>query len=162
MKKFISVVGLSAALLFTAGVSAELKVAIVDVVSVLQKMPQREVVSKKLDSEFEARAKALQEEEKKADSAAQKLNKEKMTLSATEKKKLEKVITSFQEKAKEFSLDYRKRENEEASKLLDKIQVAVDAVAKEGKYDLILKAEAALYATEATDVTGKVLDQVKK
>lgn len=162
MKKFISVVGLGAALLFTGVANAETKVAIVDVVSILQQMPQREAVGKALDSEFEARAKVLQEEEKKANDAAQKLKKDNMTLSASEKTKLENIIKGFENKAKEFSLDYRKRENEEANKLLVKIQEAVKAVAEKERYDLILKAEAAFYVTDAADITNKVLTQVKK
>jgi len=162
VKKIISVMGLSVALLFTGVANAETKIAIVDVVSVLQQMPQREAVSKTLDSEFEARAKVLQEEEKKANDAAQKLQKDGMTLSASEKTKLTNLIKAFEDKAKAFSVDYRKRENEEASKLLTKIQDAVVKVAEQEKYDLILKAEAAFYAVDAVDVTSKVLEQVKK
>lgn len=162
MKKIISVIGLSLALLFSGMAYADTKVAVVDVVSILQQMPQRESVSKALDAEFESRAKVLKEEEKKAYDANQRLQKEGMTLSASEKTKLANVIKAFEDKAKSFSADYRKRENEEASKLLTKIQDAVVKVAEQEKYDLILKAEAAFYAVDAVDVTSKVLEQVKK
>ena len=162
MKKIISVLSLSIALLFTGAVHAASKIAIIDVVSVLQQMPQREAVAKTLDAEFEKRAKALQDEELKANDAAQKIKKEGMTLSASEKTKLANIITAFEDKAKTFSMDYRKRENEEANKLLVKIQEAVTNVAKAEGYDLILKAEAAFYVTDAMDITDKVLAQVKK
>lgn len=161
MKNLVKVIGLSTVLLFSGLVAAETKVAIVDVMSVLQQMPQRETVGKALDKEFEARAKVLQKQEGDANAAAEKLKKDGMTLSSSEKTKLNKVISDFEDKAREFSLDYRKRENEEAGKLLAKIEDAVVAVAK-GNYDLVLKAEAAFYAVDSVDITDKVLDQVKK
>ncbi len=162
MKKIIYVIGMSVALLFTSIASAEVKIAVVDVMSILQRMPQRESVGKALDSEFEARAKALQADEKKAGESAARLKKDGVTLSASEKAKLTKTISDFESKAKAFSNDYRKRENEEAGKLLVKIQDAVKEIVNTEKYDLVLKAEAALYASDAVDISDKVLEKVKK
>ncbi|WP_392558384.1 OmpH family outer membrane protein [Orbus mooreae] len=162
MKKIVSIISLSLALLFTGTALAETKIAVIDVMSILQQMPERDKVGKTLDSEFEARAKGLQQEEKKANEAAQKLQKDGMTLSESEKAKLTKVIKAFQDKANTFSTDYRKRENEEANKLLVKIQDAVAKIAKEQKYDLILKAEAAFYVVDSVDITNQVLQQVNK
>lgn len=162
VKKIISVLGISAALLFTGMANAEVKIGVVDVMSVLQKMPQRETVGKALDKEFEARAKSLQEEEKKAGDAAARLKKDGLTLSASEKTKLNKTISDFENKAKAFSADYRKRETEEAGKLLTKIQEAVKDIVTTEKYDIILKAEATLSASDAVDITNKVLEKVSK
>ena len=161
MKKIISVLGLSVALLFIGVANAEIKIGVIDVMSVLQQMPQRETVGKALDKEFEARAKTLQQEEKKANEAAARLKKDGLTLSSSEKTKLNKTISDFENKAKAFSNDYRKRETEEASKLLTKIQEAVKKIVEEEKYDLILKAEATLSASDAVDITNKVLEKVK-
>lgn len=161
MKKIISVFGIGVALLFTSIAHAEVKIGVIDVMSVLQNMPQRKTVGEALDKEFDARAKSLQEEQKKAEAASARLKKDGLTLSSSEKAKLNKVISDFEAKAKSFSEAYRKRESEEASKLLLKIQDAVkDIVAKE-KYDIILKAEATLSASDAVDITSKVLEKVK-
>ena len=100
MKKIISVLGLSVALLFTGAANAEIKIGVIDVMSVLQQMPQRETVGKALDKEFEARAKTLQQEEKKANDAAARLKKDGLTLSSSEKTKLNKTISDFENKAK--------------------------------------------------------------
>ncbi|OCG07468.1 hypothetical protein A9G13_04310 [Gilliamella sp. wkB178] len=162
MKKIISILGVSAALLFTGMANAEVKIGVVDVMSVLQRMPQRETVGKALDKEFEARAKSLQEEEKKAGDASARLKKDGLTLSSSEKAKLNKTISDFENKAKAFSADYRKRESEEAGKLLMKIQEAVKDIETTEKYDIILKAEATLFASDAVDISDKVLDKVKK
>lgn len=162
MKKIIYVLGLSVALLFSTVAAAEQKIAIVDVVYILQQMPQRESVAKALDAEFETRGKALQAEEKKANDAAARLQKEGVTLATSEKAKLNGVITAFEEKAKTFSQDYRRRENEEVNKLVSKIQDAVKTIAKADGYNVVFKAEAAFFADDSANITEKVLAQVKK
>ena len=50
MKKIIYFLSVSTALLFASFVNAEVKIGVVDVMSVLQRMPQRESVGKALDS----------------------------------------------------------------------------------------------------------------
>ena len=162
MKKIISIISLSAALLYTGIANAEIKIGVIDVMSVLQQMPQREAVGKALDKEFETQIKSLQDQEEKAKNASARLKKDGPTLSASEKSKLNKTIADFESKAKDFSIKYRKRENEEAEKLLKQIQSAVKEIVATEKYDLILKAEAALSASDAVDITEKVLEKVKK
>nr|WP_255457071.1 MULTISPECIES: OmpH family outer membrane protein [unclassified Gilliamella] len=134
---------------------------VINVESVLERMPQRESVRKMLKNEFEARANSLQEEEKKSKEAIARLKKDGLTLSSSEKAKLNKVISDFESKADAFSVDYQKRQKEEAEKLFTKIQEAVkDIVATEG-YDVILSAGATLFASDAVDISDKVLEKVK-
>lgn len=161
VKKIISIIGLSVVILFSGMASAEVKIGVIDVMSVLQRMPQRETVGKALDKEFDSKIKSMQELETKAKDANARLKKEGPTLSASEKNKLNKTISDFESKAKAFSIEYRKRETEEAEKLLVKIQEAVKNIVATEKYDLILKAEAALSASDAVDITEKVLEKVK-
>ncbi|MWN05062.1 periplasmic chaperone for outer membrane proteins Skp [Gilliamella bombicola] len=161
MKKIIAVLGISAALLFAGFANAEVKLGVINVESVLERMPQRESVRKMLKNEFEARANSLQEEEKKSKEAIARLKKDGLTLSSSEKAKLNKVISDFESKADAFSVDYQKRQKEEAEKLFTKIQEAVkDIVATEG-YDVILSAGATLFASDAVDISDKVLEKVK-
>ncbi|OCG43476.1 hypothetical protein A9G35_09960 [Gilliamella sp. Choc5-1] len=162
MKKIISVLGVSLALLFSSFANAEVKIGVVDVMSVLQRMPQRESVAKALDSEFEARAKSLQADEKRASEAAARLKKDGLTLSSSEKSKLNKTISDFENKAKAFSADYQKRQKEEFGKLLTKIQEAVKDIVETEKYDIILNAETVLSASDAVNISDNVLEQVKK
>ncbi|OTQ32285.1 hypothetical protein B6D19_05905 [Gilliamella apicola] len=162
VKKIISVLSISVALLFTGIANAEIKIGVIDVMTVLQNMPQRETVGQALNKEFEAREKSLREEEKKASDAAARLKKDGLTLSSSEKTKLNKTISDFENKAQAFSTDYRKRESEEVGKLLAKIQEAVKNIVTTEKYDIILKAEATLSASDAVDITNKVLEKVKK
>jgi outer membrane protein len=162
VKKIIYALGLTIMLLTGSVFATEQKIAVVNVMYILQNMPERETVSKTLNSEFESRAKTLQSQEKKAQEAAQRLQKEGLTLSAGDKNKLKDIIASFEEKAKAFSQDYHKRENEEVNKLLGHIQQAVSTLVKQEHYTLVLKAEAAFYVNDTIDITEKVLEQVKK
>ena len=162
MKKIIFVVGISIALFFTGLANAEVKIGIIDVKSVMDRMPEREAIGKELNQKFEARAKELEKEDKLANDAAARLKKEGLTLSSSEKKELNKTITDFQNKAAAFANEYRESETKEASKLLTKIQEAVKAIVAEEKYDLILRVDTVLYASDAVDITDKVLEKVKK
>lgn len=162
MKKIISVFGISIALFFTSMVNAEVKIAVVDVISILQRMPQREVVDKVLEKEFEARTRSLQAEEKQANEATARLKRDGLTLSSSENSKLHKIVDDFESKARAYSNDFRKRQKEEVEKLLIKIQDAVKNVQTSENYDIILKVEAILYASDAVDITDKVLEKVKE
>ena len=162
MKKIMSVIGISIALFFTSFVYAETKIGIIDIKSVMDRMPEREAVGKALTQKFEARAKSLEAEEKLANDAAARLKKEGVTLSSSEKAKLSKTIADFQNKAAAFSNEYRESEAKEASQLLAKIQQAVKKIVAEEKFDLVLRADTVLYASDTVDITDKVLEKVKK
>ena len=158
----MSVIGISIALLFTSFVYAETKIGIIDIKSVMDRMPEREAVGKALTQKFEDRAKSLEAEEKLANDAAARLKKEGVTLSSSEKAKLSKTIADFQNKAAAFSNEYRESEAKEASKLLAKIQQAVKKIVAEEKFDLVLSADTVLFASDTVDITDKVLEKVKK
>jgi outer membrane protein len=162
VKKIISVIGISLALLFTGLANAEIKIGVINVRSVMERMPERETIIKELNQKFEARIKSLAQEEKAANAADARLKKEGLTLSPSEKAKLAKTISDFQKKATAFSEEYHENESKGVSKLLLKIQEAVNKIVAEEKYDLILKEEATLYTSDAVDITDKVLERVKK
>ena len=162
VKKIISVFGIIVALFFTSMVNAEVKIAAVDVMSVFQRMPQREIVGKALEKEFSAQIKSLQAEEKQASEANARLKKDGLTLSSSEKAKLGKIITDFEDNLNDYRIKFEKRESEEKGKLLTKIQGAVKDIVASEKYDIVLKAEALLFASDAVDITDKVLEKVKE
>ncbi|WP_159565841.1 OmpH family outer membrane protein [Budvicia diplopodorum] len=161
MKKWLCAAGLGLAMVASAGVQAADKVAVVDVMSILQKMPEREVIAKQLDTEFKARATALQSEEKAAQDKVKKLQTSGASMKAADRSKLEGEIKAFQEKANAFTQDSRRREAEEMNKLVAKVQAAVKTVADKEGYSVVIKADAAFYAAAETNITDKVLAQVK-
>lgn len=160
MKKLLCLASLGAALFSFSAFAAD-NIAVVDVMAVLQQMPQKEAVAKTLKGEFQSRADSLKNDEKKAKDTMQKLQKDGATMSAADRKKMQDILVKFDEKAEKFAQEYRRRENEEATKLLNRIQDAVKAVAKKDKLSIVLKAESVFYVGDAIDITDKVLKQVK-
>ncbi|GAB7198731.1 hypothetical protein OS12_01720 [Dickeya oryzae] len=75
MKKWLYAAGLGLTLAVSAGAQAADKIAVVNVSSIFQQLPQREAVSKQLENEFKGRAAELQSmerslQEKNAEAAA--------------------------------------------------------------------------------------------
>ena len=165
MKKWLCAAGLGLALAASAGVQAADKIAVVNVSSIFQQLPQRETVAKQLDSEFRGRASELQNMERDLQQKMQKLQRDGSTMKASERSKLEKSVMAqretFSSKAQAFEQDNRRRQMEERNKLLSRIQDAVKKVASDEGYDVVIDANAVAYAANAKDITADVLKQVK-
>ncbi|OSN06630.1 molecular chaperone [Lonsdalea iberica] len=165
MKKWLCAAGLGLALAASAGVQAADKIAVVNVSSIFQQLPQRETVAKQLDSEFRGRASELQNMERDLQQKMQKLQRDGSTMKASERSKMEKGIMAqreqFSTKAQAFDQDNRRRQMEERNKILSRIQDAVKSVASKQGYDIVIDANAVAYADNAKDITADVLKQVK-
>lgn len=153
------------ALAVSANVQAADKIAIVNVSSIFQQLPQRATVAKQLENEFKSRATELQSQERDLQSKMQKLQRDGSTMKASDRTKMEKDIMAqrdaFSQKAQAFEQDNRRRQAEERNKLLSRIQDAVRTVAKDKGYDLVIDANAVAYADSSNDITAQVLKQVK-
>ncbi|MEG2113923.1 MAG: molecular chaperone Skp [Hafnia sp.] len=165
MKKWLYAAGLGMALAVSANVQAADKIAIVNVSSIFQQLPQRATVAKQLENEFKSRATELQGQERDLQSKMQKLQRDGSTMKASDRTKMEKDIMAqrdaFSQKAQAFEQDNRRRQAEERNKLLSRIQDAVRTVAKDKGYDLVIDANAVAYADSSNDITAQVLKQVK-
>lgn len=165
LKKWLYAAGLGMALAVSANVQAADKIAIVNVSSIFQQLPQRATVAKQLENEFKSRATELQGQERDLQSKMQKLQRDGSTMKASDRTKMEKDIMAqrdaFSQKAQAFEQDNRRRQGEERNKLLSRIQDAVRAVAKDRGYDLVIDANAVAYADSSNDITAQVLKQVK-
>lgn len=165
MKKWLYAAGLGVAMAVSASVQAAEKIAIVNVTSIFQQLPQREAIAKQLENEFKSRATELQGMERDLQGKVQKLQRDGSTMKASERSKLEKDIMAqrdtFSQKAQSFEQDNRRRQMEERNKLLKRIQDAVSSVAKSKGYDLVIDANATAYFNSSDDITALVLKQVK-
>jgi outer membrane protein len=147
-------------LLASASVSAaDLKIGFVNVAKLLEKAPQAEKAKKDLEREFAPRDKKLVAEQKALKQMEEKLSKDAAVMSDEEKQKLDKEIINRKREAKrlqdEFREDFNLRRNEELTQLQKEIFEAIQSLAKEDKFDLLLT-DGVVYASEAVDVTGKV------
>ncbi|WP_192458097.1 molecular chaperone Skp [Musicola keenii] len=165
MKKWLSAAGLGLALAAAASVQAADKIAIVNVSSVFQQMPQRETVAKQLDNEFKGRASEVQSMERELQDRVQKYQRDASTMKASERSKAEKDLSVLRDqlntKGQALEQDSRRRQMEERNKILSRIQDAVKSVATKQGYDVVIDANAVAYADNAKDITADVLKQVK-
>ncbi|MBN3051772.1 molecular chaperone Skp [Pectobacterium brasiliense] len=165
MKKWLCAAGLGLALAASASVQAADKIAVVNVSSIFQQLPQRETVGKQLENEFKGRASELQSMENDLQSKMQKLQRDGSTMKASDRSKMEKDVMAqreqFSTKAQAFDQDNRRRQMEERNKILSRIQDAVKAVATKEGYDVVIDANAVAYVANAKDITADVLKQVK-
>lgn len=144
--------------------AAELKIGVVNAAAVLEQSPQKAQALARLEKEFSARSKSLEQKHKDLLAKQNKLTKDGAILGAEERQSKERALLSDQRDLKrlqdEYSEDLSIRRNEELRKLEKEIAQAIVALAKKESYDLVLY-QGVIYASERTDLTAKVLEQLK-
>lgn len=148
-------------------VAQELKIGVVSVSDVMQKYPQREQVVAKLKQEFDRRNQELIKLKKDLEGLQNKLDKDAAVITSNEAQEIQKKVIekrrTLRNLEEAFQEDATRREQEEAQKLLEKIGKIVDDLAKQEKYDLIIRREAApFYVSERVEVTQKVLNKLQE
>ncbi|MGF6561207.1 outer membrane protein [Erwinia aphidicola] len=165
VKKLLCAAGLGIALAVSAGAQAADKIAVVNVSSIFQQLPARATVAKQLENEFKGRATELQGMERDLQAKMQRLQRDGSTMKASDRSKMEKDVMAqreaFSTKAQAFEQDNRRRQMEERNKILSRIQDAVQKVADDEGYDVVIDQNAVAYAAKSKDITADVLKQVK-
>lgn len=166
MSRMLATSILISCLLITVGAySAELKVGYVQVEKILQDAPQTAESGKKLEREFGPRSQELDKMAKQIKDIEASLEKDGLTLTDSDRRSKERdaqnIKVEFQRKQRELREDINLRKNEELTSLQDRINKAVQAVAKTESYDLVMYSGVA-YATDKIDITDKVLKQLGK
>ena len=154
-------------LLFAFKVSAEetYKIGAINAIRVLEKSPQADIARKMIEDEFSPRDKELITEQKSIKKLEDKFRNDRAILSEQESVKLERDIISkkrdLKRKQDEFREDLNYRRNEEMVKIQKQIIQSIQKVAKDNEYDLVLS-EGVLYASPKTDMSGLIIDYLKK
>lgn len=185
MKKNLKLAAISLALVMASSLaSATENIAIVNGDYLFQNHPQRGVVAEKLLNEFksaqaevDALDKKIQEKlvaaNKKIDAKKAAYEKEKSKLRPADAQKREaeiqklindesaeinKLSGDLDAKLKKYRAEYAKRDSEEVAKLVENINEAVRAVAKEKKYTAVFnQGVAAFIADDSKNITEDVL-----
>lgn len=164
--KFLSRAAVAATLLFSTAAFAQQKIAVVDIQSVLQAMPQLTSIGQKIEEEFKDQITDVQRLQKDGEFYVEKLQRDAATMSEAEKEALQQQILEvrqeLQQKAQPLQQNIRSRENEERNKLLLQIKGAIDQVAETQKFDLVLNATAVPFADPSHDISEEVLAIVSK
>ncbi len=138
---------------------ADLKIGVVNIPAILEKSPMVEKARKRMEMEFSAREHQLSSLMKEIQSKEEKMTRDASVMSDSERSNLEKDIMNKKRDAKrsqqEFSEDINARRNEELAKFQRRIVEAIQAIAKDQNYDLVLH-DGVSYASDKIDVTSQV------
>tara|TARA_B100000767_G_C19751293_1_gene530921 strand:- start:1101 stop:1598 length:498 start_codon:yes stop_codon:yes gene_type:complete len=144
---------------------AEVKIGFVEVQKILKNAPQTVAANKKLEKEFTKRTAKLKKVVKTIKDKESAFRKNSMTMSEGERSKKQKEIQSLkidaQRTEREVREDIDLRRREEIAKVQKQVNVAVEKVAKEQGYDLVLY-QGVAYAGKKVDITSIVIKALGK
>lgn len=165
-KTLIAGAMLSSALLTTAVQAAEQKLGVVDVQGIVRSLPQFAEIAQIVTGEFKDQIQEVNTQSEEYNFLIQKLQRESATMSDADKATLEDQIIALQktlqEKTGPLQKDMQTREQEEQRKLLGLVMQAVEKIADEGKYDLVLNRSTTPFVKPEFDISQQVLEQVTK
>ncbi len=158
--------GLAGVLALSAAAQAgDYKIGVVQAVRVLEAAPQAEVAKKKLETEFSSRDKQLLGDQKALKTMEDRMAKDGAIMSETERARLERDVLNKRRDLKRTSDEFREdvnfRRNEEFGKIQKLIVEAIQQLAAEQKFDIVL-GEGVIFASKSVDVTDQVIERLKK
>ena len=149
------------ALIMTGTTALAENMAVVNVRALMAQAPQNELIKNTLQSEFGERTESLKKLEDEIKKLQSDLQTNEMTYSEQQKTEKARQIqakgSDYQLQGKALQEDIENRSKEEQGKLLFLIRKAIQKVADEGNYDMILSSDAVLYRKPGVDITEKVL-----
>ncbi|MCW8925653.1 MAG: OmpH family outer membrane protein [Xanthomonadales bacterium] len=146
----------------TPATAQQLRVGYVDMKQVLDNAPQVLAGREKLDLEFRPRNETIEFQERQVQSMEDRLAMGDMAEDA--RTRLERELREMRRNVNRQKEDLRDelsfRRTEEVQKLEDQINQAVEQIARDNGYDLILSSPV-VYADPSLDITQLVLDQLR-
>lgn len=144
---------------------AEFKIGFINIAQVMAESPQAEKAEKDIEREFSPRKNRLDSARTEIQSMEDKLNRDAAVMSDSERNKMQIEIQKKIREAKRTEDDLREdlniRRNEILVNLNKQITDAINELAKEGDYDLLLTGGVG-YVSEAVDVTTQLQEKLKQ
>lgn len=159
----ISVIGMSQA---QAQATSGIKVAVVDVRTVFEQLPQSREIAKTIEMEFQERAERLREMEKSMTELQERLQRDEAIMSEKELQdsalKLQQDFQEYQERREALAEQLNRRRNEERNRVLGQIQQVVNDIADKDGYDLVLEAGNIAFAKESLNITNLIIERMTR
>lgn len=151
---------------FADNANSGIKVGVINVQSIMQKSPMVAQLNKQLQAQFQPRQDQLVKAQNDLQAEVDKLNKNGAVMSNADRSALQdKIIAdraNLQGLSQSFQQDLNSAQSQAMQQFMGKLQAAVNTVAANGKYDLILQRSGTPYVSNALDVTDQVLAQLPK
>lgn len=77
-------------------------------------------------------------------------------------RKLAEVSSEYRLKGQALEEDRRRAANAENQKILDKVQTAIEKIAKANHYDIVLSGTSVAYAVDGINISDQVIQMVSK
>jgi len=142
--------------------ASDFKVGVVDTERVLRESVPAMNAEKKIEKEFSARDQEIKKLMKQAKELQLVLEKEGATLSEADHRNKERELTAvnvdLQRMQREFREDLNLRKNEELAIVLERANKAIQTIAEDERFDLIL--QEAVYRNPKIDITEKVIKKL--
>jgi len=142
-----------------------LKIGYVSVEKILSESPQVEAVNATMMERFGGRKNELQEMEKSIKEMQENYKRNELVMTEDKLNELKTNIIAkiqeFKQKEAVLSQEVNTMRNQQLAVLQQSVRSIIEEVAKTEKYDLILS-EGVAYADSKLDITGKILDRMKK
>ena len=165
MKKVIKLVLISAILIFTSRLAmTEENIAFVSADYLFQNHPERKAIDARIadvQKKVEAKVAALQKDAPKLRAADIKKREDEINkFASTEQATINKLVAEHDQQVRIYHDNYAKRENQETSKLVESIQAATNAVAKEKHYTIVLDDRSVVFAADGKNISDDVLKAI--
>ena len=162
MKRFLPLLLTLFVLAAAPATAQQLRVGYVDMKQVLDNAPQVLAGREKLDIEFRPRNETIEFQERQVQTMEDRL--QMGDLAEDDRKRLDRELREMQRNVNRQREDLRDelsfRRTEEVQKLEDQINLAVQEIARDNGYDLILSSPV-VYADPSLDITQLILDQLR-
>jgi outer membrane protein len=159
----LALLALAATSLPAGAAQAQAKIGVVNIARLLQEAPQAQAASAALESEFAARRRDLENQQKDLKAREDKLAKDGAVMAEAERRNAEKTLRDGQRelarKQNEFLEDLNVRRNEALGQLQRSVLQEVQAYAKGAGLDVVVAD--ALYASPSVDITSQVLSALQ-
>ena len=150
--------------LLSSAVMAEQKIGVVNVEGIFQQMPQAIATQQTLSIEFKDRQAEIEGMRQIIAKDIEKLRKDAPTMSESQIKegeaKINQARVEFEAKVKPFQEEVQTRSKAENDRLLQLLNQAIQAVAKDEKLDMILDRKSVVFVGPTYDISEKVLKKV--
>ncbi len=145
MNKLLTAALTGAVALGVAGAAeADTKIAVINLPQIISELPQTKAADARLQSQFSSRVKEV---ERLADQG---------------QRKLAEVSSEYRLKGQALEEDRRRAANAENQKILDKVQTAIEKIAKANHYDIVLSGTSVAYAVDGINISDQVIQMVSK
>jgi outer membrane protein len=143
---------------------ADSKIGILDMQQVMQQSPEVANLNKQLQDQFKPRQEKIMAAQKNLQDEMGKMNKDAAVMNDKNKEKMVQKINAdrqaYQTLVQSFQQDLNSAQNKVMQKFMGNLQNAVNSVAKEGQYTMVLNRAAVPYFDPAADVTKQVLSKI--